>query len=157
MSAGPRHRRNLKGELVLALMPTGTVLLVLAFVQALSHERLLFASLASSAFLIYLDPGHEMNQVRTLVLSQLGSAVAGWACHEALGAGYASAGLAMVLSIVSMVLAGRVHPPAVSTALGFGLRSEDERTIVLFAVAVLITAVLVGLQQVLQRLVRIWR
>ncbi len=157
MSAGPCHRRNLKGELVLALMPTGTVLLVLAVVQALSHERLLLASLASSAFLIYLDPGHEMNQVRTLVLSQLGAAVAGWACHEALGAGYVSAGLAMVLSIASMVLAGRVHPPAVSTALGFGLRSEDEATVVLFAVAVLITAVLVGLQQLLQRLVRIWR
>lgn len=65
MSAGPCHRRNLKGELVLALMPTGTVLLVLAVVQALSHERLLLASLASSAFLIYLDPGHEMNQAHT--------------------------------------------------------------------------------------------
>ena len=91
------------------------------------------------------------------MLSQLGAAVAGWACHEALGAGYVSAGLAMVLSIASMVLAGRVHPPAVSTALGFGLRSEDEATVVLFAVAVLITAVLVGLQQLLQRLVRIWR
>ena len=83
--------------------------------------------------------------------------IAGTSMGALIGAGYASAGLAMVLSIVSMVLAGRVHPPAVSTALGFGLRSEDERTIVLFAVAVLITAVLVGLQQVLQRLVRIWR
>jgi hypothetical protein len=67
-----RKRIGLKGERLLAFMPMATVLLVLALVGALSSQRLLFASLASSAFLIYLDPEHAVNQVRTL-LAQIGS------------------------------------------------------------------------------------
>ena len=51
-----RSRLTLKGELALATAPTVTVLVVLALVEVLSRQRLLFASLASSAFLIYLDP-----------------------------------------------------------------------------------------------------
>ncbi len=53
-----RQRLDLKGEFVLALLPTLTVLAVLGFVETVSHQRLLFTSLASSAFLIYLDPEH---------------------------------------------------------------------------------------------------
>lgn len=48
-----RARLPLKGELLLALAPTITVLIVFALVEVLSNQRLLFASLASSAFLIY--------------------------------------------------------------------------------------------------------
>src|SRR6476659_1016402 len=50
-----RRRLNLKGELLLALAPTVTVLGVLGLVEVLSQQRLLFASLSASAFLIYLD------------------------------------------------------------------------------------------------------
>jgi hypothetical protein len=53
-----RQRLDLKGELALAAAPTLIVLIVLAFVEVLSRQRLLFASLASGAFLIYLDPQH---------------------------------------------------------------------------------------------------
>jgi len=53
-----RSRLSLKDELVMVLLPTATVLGVLALVEVLSKKRLLFASLASSAFLIYLDPQH---------------------------------------------------------------------------------------------------
>lgn len=45
-----RQRLNLRGEFTLALAPTIMVLLVLALIEALSRQRLLFASLASSAF-----------------------------------------------------------------------------------------------------------
>ncbi len=48
---GVRRRLNLRGEFALALLPTATVLAVLALVEALSRQRLLFASLAASAFL----------------------------------------------------------------------------------------------------------
>ncbi|MEC4818085.1 MAG: hypothetical protein SAK29_33165 [Scytonema sp. PMC 1069.18] len=51
---------------------------MLAFVEVLSRQRLLFASLASSAFLIYLDPQHGSNTVRTLVLSQMMAASIGF-------------------------------------------------------------------------------
>lgn len=66
-----RQHLGLRGELTLALLPTLTVLGVFAFIEVLSQQRLLFASLASSAFLIYLDPQHGMNSVRTLIVSQL--------------------------------------------------------------------------------------
>lgn len=58
-----RSRLDLKGELLLATAPTVTVLGVLALVEVLSRQRLLFASLAASAFLIYLDPQHGANSV----------------------------------------------------------------------------------------------
>lgn len=61
-----RQRLTLKGELALATAPTAVVLAVFALVEVLSRQRLLFASLASSAFLIYLDPQHGTNNVRTM-------------------------------------------------------------------------------------------
>ena len=63
------RRFNLRQELALALLPTTVVLLMLYGVEVFSRQRLLFASLASSAFLIYIDPEHPMNGVRTLVLA----------------------------------------------------------------------------------------
>lgn len=53
---GRRERIGLRGEVMPALLPTLTVLAVLGLVEALSPQRLLFASLASFAFLIYLAP-----------------------------------------------------------------------------------------------------
>jgi CBS-domain-containing membrane protein len=142
-----RHRIGLKGELALALMPTAIVLLVLVLVETLSRQRLLFASLASSAFLIYLDPENAVNKVRTLVLSQVGSAALGLLAFMLLGPGYLSGGLAMVIAIVGMIAFDVMHPPAVSTALSFGLRASDESNLMLFALAVGITALLIGMQK----------
>jgi hypothetical protein len=48
-----RRRLDIKGEIALITAPTLTVLVVMALVEALTQQRLLFASLASSAFLIY--------------------------------------------------------------------------------------------------------
>lgn len=142
-----RRRLGLRRELLLAVAPTLTVLLVLALVEAVSKQRLLFASLASSAFLIYLDPQHSVNQARTLLLSQLGAAVIGMLCFLILGPGYLSAGTAMVLTIVTMIVCDAVHPPAVATALGFGLKAGDTSNLALFCLALGITAVLLGLQR----------
>ncbi|HEX8887222.1 MAG TPA: HPP family protein [Noviherbaspirillum sp.] len=142
-----RKRIGLKGELLLAFMPMATVLLVLALVEALSNQRLLFASLASSAFLIYLDPEHAVNQVRTLLLAQIGSAAIGLICYQLLGPGYLSGGLAMVLAIGLMIVSDAMHPPAVSSALSFGLRSGDASNLLLFCMAAGITALLVVMQR----------
>ncbi len=142
-----RKRLGIKRELLLAVMPTATILLVLAFVEALTEQRLLFASLASSAFLIYLDPTSKVNSVRTLVLAQTGAALLGLAAYLIFGPGYVSAGLAMVLVIGGMVSLDAMHPPAVSTALSFGLRAGDESNLLLFGMAVGMTAVLLLLQR----------
>jgi CBS-domain-containing membrane protein len=117
---------DLKGELALATAPTLTVLGVLALVEVLSRERLLFASLASSAFLIYLAPQHGTNRVRALILAQMMAATIGLIRHLFLGSGYLSGGSAMMVTIALMILLDVVHPPAVSTSLSFALRAGNE-------------------------------
>ena len=142
-----RRRLNLRGELALALMPTASVLGVLVLVEIFSRQRLLFASLASSAFLIYLDPQHSTNSVRTLALSQIGAAIVGFTAFSIFGEGYLAASAAMVVTITLMILADAMHPPAVSTALGFAFRANSENNLVLFALAVGLIVLLVLLQK----------
>ncbi|MBX6364598.1 MAG: HPP family protein [Gemmatimonadetes bacterium] len=129
-------------------MPTVTTLVVLAFVESVTVQRLLFASLAASAFLIYLDPRHATNSIRTLLIAQGGGALLGWLTYDLLGPGYLAAGAAVVATIAAMLLLDAVHPPAVATAMGFALRAGNARNLALFAIALAITAVLVVLQQV---------
>jgi len=121
---------------------------MLALIEAYSHQRLLFASLASSAFLIYLDPQHNTNSVRTLLIAQLSAAAAGFGFHYLLGPGYVSAALAMVLVIGLMIVLDATHPPAVSTALSFAFQGGKESNLLLFLFAVGLVAVLVGLQRI---------
>ncbi len=142
-----RRRLDWKHELLLALLPTATVLTVFALVEQFSDQRLLFASLASSAFLIYLDPLHGTNSTRTLLISQLGGAAAGFAAFASIGAGYASAAAAMVATIVLMITCDAVHPPAVATALSFAFRAGPESNLVLFILAVGLVAVLILLER----------
>ncbi len=153
-----RRHIGLRGELLLVIAPTLTVLLVLALVEWLSRQQLLFASLASSAFLIYLDPLHAVNRVKVLVVSQMTAAGVGLSAFMLLGPGYLSAGVAMVMVIALLVGFDLMHPPAVSTALGFGLRASNESNLALFALALGLTVVLVALQllavMILQRLLQ---
>jgi len=142
-----RRRLGLRGEFALALMPTLVVLAVMAFVELLTSQRLLFASLASSAFLIYLDPGHGANRVRSIVLAQLMAALFGYAANALIGAEYPAAGAAMVGTIAAMILLDAVHPPAVSTSLAFAFRGGQERDLALFGLALAMTVVLVALQR----------
>ena len=138
-----RERLGWRAEAFLLLMPTITILAVLGLVEAITRQRLLFASLASSAFLIYLDPRHTANSVRTLTISQLSAALFGFAASLVLGHGYASAAAALLATIAVMVLFNAVHPPAVSTSFAFALRAAPASNIGLFALAVAVTAVLV--------------
>lgn len=142
-----RRRMSASDELLLALLPTATVLVVIALIESLGRHHLLCASLASSAFLIYLEPGHQTNAVRTLVLSQTTAAGVGWVMWKLLGPGYAATGSAMALAILLMILLDAVHPPAVSTALAFAMRADPGGSVTLFGLAVGITAVLVLLQR----------
>ena len=142
-----RQRLSVRGELALAVLPTLTILLMLAFIEHFGRQRILFASLASSAFLIYLDPGHGTNRVRTLAISQIGAATLGVMAHAIFGDAYFGAGVAMVAIIVAMIALDAVHPPAVSTALAFAFRGENQSTLILFGFAVGIVAILVGLQR----------
>ena len=65
----------------------------------------------------------------------------------------ATAGVAMIAAIVLMIVLDAVHPPAVATALSFGLRAGDASNLLLFGLALGITIVLLGLQRLTQYLV----
>lgn len=147
-----RRELTLTDELVLATLPTVVVLAVLALVEALSQQRVLFASLASSAFLIYLDPQHGANTVRSIVLSHLAAALIGAVMESALGAGYNAAAAAMVATIVVMVSADIVHPPSVGTALSFAFRPSNVTVLSLFILCLVVIAILVALQRLMLRL-----
>ena len=138
---------HLTGELALAFLPTVTVLAVLGLVEVFSRQRLLFTSLASSAFLIYLDPQHGTNSVRTLIIAQLTAAMVGALTFMVFGPGYVAAAGAMVFTIALMILCDAVHPPAVSTALSFTFRAAAESNVVLFGLAIGMLAVLIGLER----------
>lgn len=142
-----RSRLSLQGEFVLALAPTLVILGVLAFVEVLSRQRLLFASLASSAFLIYLDPQHGTNTVRTLTISQLMAATIGLVTYLLFGSSYLSLGIAMLSTITLMILLDIVHPPAVATSLSFALRAGNETNLVIFGLAVGVLALLIILER----------
>ncbi|QJD95030.1 HPP family protein [Mucilaginibacter robiniae] len=141
-----RNRYNLKTEVSLALLPTLTMAGVLFLLEAYSKQHLLFASLASSAFLIYIDPQHPTNSIYTLVMAQVSAALIGAGVLKLVGPGYTSAILAMVLAIVFMVLVGVMHPPAVSTALTFAFSTG--KTLPLFMIALGLLVILVVLQKV---------
>lgn len=149
---GRVRRHGLGAELGLALPPTLTVLAVLALIEAFSRQRLMFASLASSAFLVYLDPRLPTNSIRTIVLSQTISAVVGLGALSLIGPGYVSAGVAMVVVIVLMIVFDVVHPPAVSTTLSFAFQRGPESSLLLFGLAVALIVVLVVLQRISLRL-----
>ena len=133
---------------MLAILPVVTVLLVLWLLKLLSNQQLLFASLASSCFLIYLDPSHPTNSARTLVISQLTGALLGFGFHAWLGPGYLSAALALVSVIGVMIATNSMHPPAVSTALNFAFRAgTGEGNLLLFGLAVGLVLVLLVVQR----------
>jgi CBS-domain-containing membrane protein len=153
-----RQRLTLRDELLLAVVPTVTVLLVFGFIEMMTQQRLLFASLASSAFLIYLDPEHGTNRIRTLAMSQLIAALIGFLMFETIGATYLAGAIAMVASITLMIVLDVVHPPAVATAIAFAFRAGDERNLALFAVSVvLIVALVVTQASTLRLLARLRR
>ncbi|GAA4504664.1 hypothetical protein GCM10023172_31250 [Hymenobacter ginsengisoli] len=150
-----RPRLSWPREVLLALLPTLTVLGLLWLLKLLSNQQQLFASLASSCFLIYLDPGHPANSARTLVISQLAGAMLGAGFHAWLGPGYGSAALALVGIIGVMILTNTMHPPAVATALNFAFRAgAGEGSLVLFGLAMGLVLVLLAVQRGSAR--RIW-
>jgi CBS-domain-containing membrane protein len=140
-------RYGLKTELALALMPTGIVILVLILLEAFSKQQLLFSSLASSAFLIYIDPRHPTNSIRTLMIAQLSACLIGYLIYLTAGAGYLGAAISMIFSIAVMIVANAMHPPAVSTALIFAFQYKEVNVVMMFFLAVLLLVILIILQR----------
>ncbi|HEU5422183.1 MAG TPA: HPP family protein [Nitrolancea sp.] len=142
-----RKRLSLKSELTLAALPSATVLVMFLIIDRFSTRHLLFTSLASSAFLIYLDPLHAMNNVRTLIMAHVGAALFGIGSWALFGHDYSAGIAAMFVTILYMIVLDVMHPPAASTALLFALGGDSQNQFLLFLLALGITVVLVILQR----------
>jgi CBS-domain-containing membrane protein len=116
-------------------------------VEAFSKQQLLFSSLASSAFLIYLDPKYPTNGIRTLMIAQLSACVIGYLIYLIAGAGYLAAAISMVMVIAVMIVVKAIHPPAVSTAFDFAFQYKEANAVMMFFLAVLLLAILIILQE----------
>jgi CBS-domain-containing membrane protein len=149
-----RSRYSLKGELALAILPTLTIILVMLLVESFARQRLLFASLASSAFLIYHDPRNRMNSFYSLVVAQMGGATIGFLSSTVLGEGYWAAVTALFLTIIFIVSLDAMHPPAIATGLSFAFRTPGTQAFSLFLLAVGMVVVLAVLEQTLLWLAR---
>ena len=149
-----RERLGLGAELTLALLPTVTVVFVLWLVEAFADRQVLFASLASSAFLIYRDPDHRMNSLGVLLAAQVLAAATGFGVWWLMGASYWSAGLALAVATFAMVALDVVHPPAIGTALTFAFRPGDDDNLALFLAALVLVAVLAGLSTATTHIVK---
>jgi CBS-domain-containing membrane protein len=148
ISRHSRLRLSVRQQVGLAIMPTVVVLLMVVCVQALSDQLLIFSSLASSAFLVYLDPEHPTNRVRTFLIAQGSAALLGFGSVSLLGTGFLAAGATMVLTILLIITLDAMHPPAMSTALSFAFHPNSLKTLVIFGLAMLVIAALVALQKV---------
>lgn len=148
------RRGGVWGELALALPPTLVVLVSGLLLESFRHQRLLFASLASSAFLIYRAPDHAMNTTRVMVTAHLVGVALGVGAALALGAGYRAGAVAMAGTIIALVLLNAVHPPAISTALGFAFFPQQDQAAGFFVLALVMLAALVVLQRTATWIVR---
>lgn len=145
-STEQRYRTWLFNEIALALPPTVVVLAAFFGTQMLTAHPILFASLASSAFLIYHEPRHRMNRLRVMITAQFLGAAIGTGAPLLFGPGYVAGAVSMVLTITLLILLHIVHPPAVSTSLGFALLGPRYGTLEAFLLAVAIVATLAVLQ-----------
>lgn len=147
-----RARLPLRDELTLAILPTLTALLVLWTGDVVANRHVLFAALASSAFLIYMDPMHGTNRVPVLTLSHLIGALAGIAAVWLFGYSVLAAGLAVAVTILIMVVANIMHPPAIGTSLSFAFHTGFATNMSLFLLALGMVALLGILQRMTQYL-----
>lgn len=141
------RRFNLKTEIMLAMIPAIMVIAVLLLLETFSKQQILFSSLAASAFLIYLDPTHQANSVRTLIIAQVSAAVIGYLIYNLFGPGYLAAGASMIIAVIVMILARAMHPPAVSSALLFAFQYNKPNALMLFVFALLLLVILIVLQR----------
>jgi CBS-domain-containing membrane protein len=128
--------------------PTVTVVLAFIATNFLTSHPILFASLASSAFLIYRDPQHRMNRVRVMVVAQLLGWSVGSVASLVFGSSYLAGGIAMGCSIILLVALDVLHPPAISTSLGFALIGPHTTLLATFLVALFLVATLAVLQRI---------
>ncbi len=116
--------------------------MILLGVEILMRQHILFTSLVSSIFLIYVKPKDPMNDTLTILISQVLATTIGYSSFLLLGDSYL-AGCATVTAITFLLVGiDRLHPPAVATSLIFNYRTHAESDFVLFGLLIGLIGVL---------------
>lgn len=122
---------DLKHRLLLASFPIIIVLIVLE-IEVVVRQHLLFTSLISSVFLIYLKPKDSMNDTLTIAISQVLAALTGYAFYSFFGVSYWVGASTLIVVTLLLVALNRFHPPAITTSLIFNYRTHQESDLTLF-------------------------
>ena len=113
--------RDKLGEVFWASVGAGLGIGITALLSARFFEPrdalLILGSFGASAVLIYGVIASPLAQPRNLVGGHVIAAVIGVAVFQILGDNFVSAGLAVALAIVAMMVSDTVHPPGGATAL----------------------------------------
>jgi CBS-domain-containing membrane protein len=147
------YRGGLWAELLLAFVPTGFVIGIFVGISHFGRQPVLFISLATSAFRIYLDPRGLMNQARVFLPAHLIGLSLGLLSSLLFRDPYVSGAIAMGLTIFLMVLLRIMFEPAIATSLIFAFRLYGERDVILFLFGVAMLAVLILIQRATSYLV----
>ena len=89
-----------------------------------------------------------MNSMRVMVTAQVIAVVVGIVAARVITIGYMAAGAAMVITTLALICFDVVHPPAISTALGFAFLPQQDRAVGIFLLALGLLVMLVALQRV---------
>ncbi len=147
-------RKNIRPYLLQSILATLTILLILVFLDVLSHTAII-ATLGSSAFLVFTRPRAYVSRSRPLIGGYIiGMAVGVMYYYATLLAAYFSisvsqatvlivfSAMAVGAAIFLMVVTDTEHPPAARMSLGLVLNQWDHKTLFFILVAVIVMAVL---------------
>jgi len=140
-------RGNWRSYLVQSLLAVVALLVILYFLDVLTHAAIV-AALGASAFIIFAMPRSVTAQPRNVIGGHIMGLIAGSICYFALlypplGLSVKSlyilaAALSVGLAILLMVITDTEHPPAAGTALGivaYGWSLWTVLFVLIFAVA----------------------
>lgn len=147
-------RKNIWPYIFQSVLATLTILLILVFLDVLSHTAII-ATLGSSAFLVFTRPRAYASRSRPLIGGYLiGMAVgvlyygaALLPAHFSMPVSEATvlvvfSAMAVGTAIFLMVVTDTEHPPAAGMSLGLVLNQWDHKTLVFILIAVVVMAVL---------------
>lgn len=143
-----RFRRYAGRYLLQCILAALTILMVLAFIDVLTHAAIV-AALGASTLIVFTTPCSNCSTPRRVVGGYVVGLTVGWLFHSfaQLSQGMFVAGsdqvaraisgaLAVGMAILVMVATGTVHAPAAGVALGLVLNSWDYLTITYILAAV---------------------
>jgi CBS-domain-containing membrane protein len=148
-----KFRPNVQRYLFQCGLATSTVVIVLLFLDVLSHTAII-ATLGATVFIVFTMPKYYSSQPRSLIGGYLVGITVGCLCDYLCGSRFAASilhdqelsltvfgSLAVGVAIFVMVATNTEHPPAAGMSLGLVLNEWDTSTVLFVMGAVLLLSI----------------